>query len=76
MGTMKKPNLFRNINKERMHRNIPRKTRMLKVKGNYKGMHNDKECRICGEKEETLEHILGPRRMYRPHGENNNTRNI
>ncbi len=31
---------------------------MLKIKGNYKGMYSDKSCRICGEKDETQEHIL------------------
>ena len=31
---------------------------MLQVKGNYKGMHNNTTCTLCGEKEETQEHIL------------------
>ena len=39
------------------------RTRMLKVKGNYKGMYNNTTCRICGGKEETQEHI---RSVHKP----------
>ena len=34
------------------------RTRMLKVKSNYKNGHNDLTCRLCGEEEETQKHIL------------------
>ena len=31
---------------------------MIRVSGNYRGMIQDKTCRVCGEKQETQEHIL------------------
>ena len=34
------------------------RTRMLKVKGNYKNGHSDLKCRMCVEGEETQTHIL------------------
>ena len=34
------------------------RTRMLKVKANFKKGHTNLECRMCGNKEETLKHIL------------------
>ena len=34
------------------------RTRMLKVKGNYKNGHKDLQCRLCGKAEETQTHIL------------------
>ena len=33
-------------------------TRMLDIKNNYSGKHNDLTCRKCGEPTETQEHIL------------------
>ena len=35
------------------------RTRMLDVKNNYRGKHNNVTCRKCGEPTETQEHILG-----------------
>ena len=34
------------------------RTRMTKVKGNYKNGHKDLLCRLCGKNEETQKHIL------------------
>ena len=34
------------------------RTRMIKVKGNYKNGHPDLTCRMCGEREESQVHIL------------------
>ena len=34
------------------------RTRMLDVKNNYRGKHNNVTCRKCGETTETQEHIL------------------
>ena len=34
------------------------RTRMLKIKGNYKNGHTDLTCRLCKSKEETQVHIL------------------
>ena len=34
------------------------RTRMLRVKGNYKNGHSDQNCRLCGEEPETQDHIL------------------
>jgi len=34
------------------------RTRMLKVKNNFRGMFQDNECRICNNHEETQEHIF------------------
>ena len=32
--------------------------RMIEVKSNYKGSYNDLTCRLCGQQEETQDHIL------------------
>ena len=34
------------------------RSRMIKVKGNYKAMHTNMNCRWCDNKEETQQHIL------------------
>ena len=34
------------------------RTRMLKVKSNYKNGHKNLNCRLCGKNEETQQHIL------------------
>ena len=34
------------------------RSRMIKVKGNYKNGHQNHICRICGTAEETQQHIL------------------
>ena len=34
------------------------RTRMLKVKDNYKNGHDDLKCRLCGKEQESQKHIL------------------
>ena len=34
------------------------RTRMMKVKGNYKNAHRDLTCRKCGKEDESQEHVL------------------
>ena len=34
------------------------RTRMLKVKANFRNMHQDTQCRLCKEEEENQEHVL------------------
>ena len=34
------------------------RTRMLKIKANYRNMHQDMTCRLCKEPEENQEHVL------------------
>ena len=34
------------------------RTRMLKVKTNFKNGHTNLKCRMCGKQEETQKHVL------------------
>ena len=44
------------------------RTRMIKVKGNYKNGHTDLTCRACKDVPETQQHVLEECQVIHPHG--------
>ena len=44
------------------------RTRMIKVKGNYKNGNPDLKCRACEDMPETQKHVLSECRVLHPHG--------
>ena len=54
----KKPTYMNNITRRECTNIFAVRSRMLKVKGNYKNKYTDKTCRWCKDNMETQEHIL------------------
>ena len=53
-----KPTYTNKLNREETSILFKARTRMTEFKGNYKNKHNDMTCRLCGEADETQEHVL------------------
>ena len=54
----KKPTCMNNMTRRECTNIFAVRSRMLKVKGNYKNKYTDKTCRWCKDNMETQEHIL------------------
>ena len=56
--TLKRNKYINKLNRYEVSSILKAKTRMIRVKANYKGMYNDTLCRFCKVEEETQDHIL------------------
>ena len=57
-STQKRANYMTKLTRNQASTIFKARTRMIKVKSNYKNGNNDLKCRICKQKEETQQHIL------------------
>ena len=53
-----RPNYMKTLNKKQAKNILIVRTRMMKVKCNFKTMYTNLECRWCGIEEETQDHII------------------
>ena len=57
-STQKRANYMTKLTRNQASTIFKTRTRMIKVKGNYKNGNTDLNCRICKQKEESQQHIL------------------